>query len=141
MNDPTPKKDSPHSSAGLAHKQTEMATLRTHLALDRTTLAWIRTTLTMTTFGFGMVGFFRSLQEQSPSPESTRLHQGAVRFGIALVLVGLIATVLAGIAHWRVLVKLRRGEMSFWTQGPLALTLAATLAIMGLFGLWTLIGW
>lgn len=62
----------------LASKRTGMAGFRTQLALDRTTLAWTRTTLTMASFGFGMVGFFRSLLQQSPTAESIRLHQAAI---------------------------------------------------------------
>jgi putative membrane protein len=62
-----------------------MAKFRTKLALDRTTLAWIRTTLTMATFGFGTIGFFRSVRERSPSPETVHLHQSAIRFGASLV--------------------------------------------------------
>jgi uncharacterized membrane protein YidH (DUF202 family) len=49
----------------LAHDRTGLAKFRTQLALDRTTLAWIRTALTMATFGFGTVGFFRTLRERS----------------------------------------------------------------------------
>jgi uncharacterized membrane protein YidH (DUF202 family) len=48
-------------NTALALDSTGLAKFRTPLALDRTTLAWIRTTLTMSTFGFGSVGFFRSL--------------------------------------------------------------------------------
>src|SRR5271157_6453618 len=46
----------------LAGKRTTLATFRTAQALDRTTLAWIRTTLTMGSFGFGMIGFFRTVE-------------------------------------------------------------------------------
>ena len=52
----------------LARTRTGLAAYRTGLALDRTTLAWIRTTLTMGSFGFGLVGFFRSVREKNPSP-------------------------------------------------------------------------
>src|SRR5271166_2815518 len=96
--------------AGLAHHRTSLATFRTKLALDKTTLAWIRTTLTMASFGFGMVAFFRSLREQSPGAETLRLHQGAIHFGLALIVLGMTATVLAGLSHWLALRRLRRGE-------------------------------
>jgi putative membrane protein len=129
---------SPDPRVNLADKQTGMATFRTHLALDRTTLAWIRTTLTMATFGFGMVGFFRSLREQSANAENIRLHEGAIRFGIALVILGIIATVLAGISHWRALARLRRGELPVLTQWPLSIAVAALVSILGLVGLWSL---
>lgn len=56
----------------LAKDRTSFAKCRTQLALDRTTLAWIRTALTMGTFGFGTVGFFRSIRQASPTPESKR---------------------------------------------------------------------
>ncbi|MCM3872027.1 MAG: DUF202 domain-containing protein [Pyrinomonadaceae bacterium] len=46
------------------------AKFHTQIALDRTMLAWIRTTVTMATFGFGMVGFFRSLEERNPTDRS-----------------------------------------------------------------------
>src|SRR5450755_336317 len=96
------KRESPDSTdprVSLALRRTSMASFRTQLALDRTTLAWIRTTLTMATFGFGMVGFFRSLQQSSPTPETIRLHEGAIQFGTSLIVLGIIATVLAGLSH------------------------------------------
>jgi len=92
----------------------------------------------MATFGFGMVGFFRSLREQSESAKNIRLHEGAIRFGTALVILGIIATVLAGISHWRALWRLRRGELPVLTQWPLSITVAALVAILGLVGLWSL---
>jgi inner membrane protein YidH len=73
----------PDPRVSLAERRTGMARFRTQLALDRTTLAWIRTTLTMATFGFGLVGFFRSLRQSNPSAEAIRLHEGAIRFGTA----------------------------------------------------------
>ena len=69
------------SNLDLARDRTGLAKFRTQLALDRTTLAWIRTALTMATFGFGTVGFFRTLRERSPSPEAARMHASAVQFG------------------------------------------------------------
>ena len=121
----------------LAGQRTTMATYRTKLALDRTTLAWIRTTLTMATFGFGTVGFFRSLRESSPDPNSVRLHEGAIQFGAGLVLLGIVATVLAGLSHWFTLRRLNRGEMPVVSQWPLTITVAFLLALMGLAGVWS----
>jgi len=118
---------------------TGMARFRTQLALDRTTLAWIRTTLTMATFGFGMVGFFRSLREKSQTPESVHLHENAIRFGIALIILGIVATVLAGISHWLTLRRLRRNEAVVLTQWPLSITVAMLLAVVGLVSLWNLV--
>ena len=123
----------------LARDRTGMAKFRTKLALDRTTLAWIRTTLTMATFGFGMVGFFRSLRERSPTPETVLLHEQAIRFGISLIILGIVATVLAGISHWLTLRRLRRNETLVLTQWPLSIAVAMLLAIIGLVLLWDLV--
>jgi putative membrane protein len=120
----------------LAGQRTSLASFRTQLALDRTTLAWVRTALTMASFGFGMVAFFRSLQEQSPGAEAARLRQGAIGFGLALVVLGLVATVLAGLAHWFTLRRLRRGQLPVLRQWPLSITVAMLFAVICLAGLW-----
>jgi uncharacterized membrane protein YidH (DUF202 family) len=119
--------------------RTALARFRTQLALDRTTLAWIRTTLTMATFGFGMVGFFRSLREKSPTPEAVQLHEAAIHFGISLIVLGTLATVLAGISHWFVLRRLRHGAPVVLTQWPLSIALAMLLSVVGLTSLWTML--
>jgi len=123
----------------LAQGRTSMANFRTQLALDRTTLAWIRTTLTMATFGFGTVGFFRSLREKSPTPEAVQMHENAIRFGFSLVILGIAATVLAGLSHWFTLRRLRRNETPVLTQWPLSITVCMLLAVIGLVALWHLI--
>src|SRR4029434_5537665 len=103
-----------------------------------TTLAWIRTALTMASFGFGMVAFFRALREKSPTEETLRLHEGAIAFGAALIVLGLVATVLAGTSHWLTLQKLRRGQPLELSPWPLSITVALLFAIIGLAGLWAL---
>jgi len=119
--------------------RTGLAKFRTQLALDRTTLAWIRTTLTMATFGFGTVGFFRSLREKSPTPEAVQLHEAAIRFGVSLIVLGTLATVLAGVSHWFVLRRLRCDAPVVLTQWPLSIVLAMLLSVIGLTSLWTLL--
>jgi putative membrane protein len=123
----------------LAQGRTSMAKFRTQLALDRTTLAWIRTTLTMATFGFGTVGFCRSLREKSPTAEAVQMHQNAIRFGFSLVVLGIAATVLAGVSHWFTLRRLRRNETPVLTQWPLSITVCMLLAVIGLVALWHLL--
>jgi putative membrane protein len=116
-----------------------MACFRTELALDRTMLAWIRTTLALAGFGFGMVGFFRTLRERSPSAESIRLHQGAIAMGVALIVLGILAMILAGGSHWLTLRRLRQGVTPVVNQWPLSITVAMLLAIIGLVGLWSIL--
>jgi putative membrane protein len=120
----------------LAHDRADLAKVQTQLGLDRTTLAWIRTTLTITTFGFGMIGYFRSLAEKIDTPRNVQLHQGAIKFGVTLVVLGIAATMLSGISHWFSLRSLRRGDNFVLTQWPLSITLAMLLSILGLAGLW-----
>ena len=136
MSEQTPNSVDPR--VNLARQRTSMATYRTQLALDRTTLAWVRTTLAMASFGFGMVAFFRTIQEQSPSAESLRLHQGAIRMGTALILLGIAGAVLAGLSHWFTLRRLRRGESPVLSRWPLSVTVAMLTAVIGLVGLWEL---
>jgi putative membrane protein len=134
-------KESPGSvdpRTGLAHQRTDMASLRTALALDRTALAWVRTTLTMASFGFGMVAFFRSLRQASPNPETVRLHQGAIFFGVALIVLALLATMLAALSQWSSLRRLRRGETPRVSPWPLSITVAMLVAVLFLVGLWSL---
>ncbi len=130
--------DSSDPSVTMASRRTGMASFRTQLALDRTTLAWVRTTLTMAGFGFGMVGFFRSLRASSPTAENIRLHEGAIRFGTGLIILGIVATLLACLSHWFALRKLQRGEPAALSKWPLAITVSVLLAILGLAGLWTM---
>ena len=117
----------------------DMTGFNIKLALDRTTLAWIRTTLTMASFGFGLVAFFRSLQQGSPSAETARLHQGAIHFGVALVVLGILAITCAGLSHWFTLRRLRRGEAPVLSQWPLSITVALLFTVIGLVGLWELL--
>jgi uncharacterized membrane protein YidH (DUF202 family) len=124
--------------AHLADGRTNLASFRTQLALDRTTLAWIRTTLTMASFGFGLVAFFRSLRQQTPGAAAVRLHDGAIGFGLTLILLGIAATVLAGLSHWLALRQLRRGQLAVLSKWPLSLTVAFLFAIICLVGLWAM---
>jgi len=123
----------------LAKDRTSFAKFRTQLALDRTTLAWIRTALTMATFGFGTVGFFRSLRQASPTPEAVQLHASAIRFGVGLIVLGIAATVCSGVAHWAALRRLRRDEAPVLTRWPLSVAVATLLAILGTIALWSLL--
>jgi putative membrane protein len=123
---------------GLAQQRTGLAEFRTAQALDRTTLAWIRTTLTMGSFGFGMIGFFRALHEKIGTPEAASLHYAAIRFGELLVLMGIIATLLAGFSHWRTLRRLERGEEPEAARWPLSITVAVFVAVLGMAGLWSM---
>lgn len=131
--------EAPNPTEKPADDRSKMATFRTHLALERTTLAWIRTTLTMASFGFGMVAFFRSIRQANQSAETIRLHQAVINFGVALILVGIAATIVAALSHWFSLRRLRRGETLVMPKWPLSIAFAMLLAVAGLWGLWRLL--
>jgi putative membrane protein len=120
----------------LAGERTEMAIFRTSLSLDRTTLAWVRTTLTMSSFGLGMIAFFRTIRMQANTPESVRLHEAAIHFGVALVVIGVVASGLVAVSHLSALRKLRAGEMPMAARWPLSITLALLLALLALWAMW-----
>ena len=120
----------------MAQQRTGMAVERTQLALDRTTLAWIRTSLALASFGFGMVGFFRSLRAQAPTEDAIRMHQGAIAFGTGLLVLGTCFTALAGLSHWSILRRLRAGQPLELTKWPLTMALALLLALLFMTGLW-----
>jgi uncharacterized membrane protein YidH (DUF202 family) len=124
---------------GLAHHRTGLAGFRTQLALDRTTLAWIRTTLTMASFGFGMVGFFRTLHLQAQTPEAARMHAAAIQFGLGLIVLGIGATLAAALSHWLALRRLRNSQAPVVTQWPLSITAAVLLSVLGMYALWKLL--
>jgi putative membrane protein len=128
----------PDTRIPLAIERTDMAIFRTSLALDRTTLAWIRTTLTMATFGLGMIGFFRTIREHAETPETIRLHQSAIHFGVALVVIGIVSTCLVAISHMSRVRKLRRGEIPPPPLLPLSVTISVLISLMALFELWSL---
>jgi putative membrane protein len=123
---------------GLAGERTGLAVQRTQWALDRTTLAWIRTSLAMASFGFGMVGFFRSLRGPAPTPQAVRMFQGAIELGTALLVLGTLFTALAGMSHWSALRRLRAGQPLEPAKWPLAMVLALLLALLFMAGLWAL---
>jgi putative membrane protein len=123
----------------LAGERTNLAKFRVSLALDRTTLAWIRTSLTFATFGFGMIGFFRAMRQATQSEQAARLHQAAIHMGVALVILGLVATTLAAFSHWISLRRLRRGAPVSISQWPLSIAIALIISVLGLYALWSLL--
>jgi uncharacterized membrane protein YidH (DUF202 family) len=123
-----------------AQERTGLADFRTKLALDRTTLAWIRTSLSLTTFGFGTVGFFRTLRDKAPSPVTIHAHESAITFGVALIVVGTVVSMLVAISHGSALRKLNRNETPDLAGWSLSISLSWLLAILGLVSLWLMFG-
>ena len=120
---------------GVGDERFALARVRTHLALDRTLLAWIRTALSMVGFGFGMAAFFRSLRLAHPGEETESLHLTAIVLGTALLVLGLVTMVLAGLSHRADVGRLRRGEVPAMRVWWLSLAVVLTLALLTVSGL------
>ena len=117
-------------------KESVDAPYRIKLALDRTMLAWVRTSLAMASFGFAMVAFFRAVRMMTPNAQAVRMHEGAIHFGTALILLGIASMIASGLSHWRALRKLQRGQALTVRQWPLTITFALLVALLGVLGLW-----
>jgi putative membrane protein len=65
-----------------------------------------------------------------------RMHEGAVHFGLALVVIGVVATVLVAMSHFSALNKLRAGEMPVAARWPLSITVSLLLALLAMLGIW-----
>ena len=100
---------------------TRLAAERNRLALERTLMAWTRTSTSLIAFGFTIYQIFRYLSA------SERLRDPYVSpqvFGVAMILVGLAALILAWIQHRQELKALRTDF------GPMRYSIAAIVAAM-----------
>ncbi len=109
---------------------TRLAVQRTRLAYERTLMAWIRTCTSLIAFGFTIYQIFRYLAT------SERLRAPFVSpqvVGVAMILVGLIALVLAWIQHRRDMKALQAefGVLPFSMAGMMA-ALIAGLGVVAL---------
>jgi len=110
---------------------TKLALDRTRLAYERTLMAWVRTATSLISFGFTIFKFFQYLREDRP-----QLSDGVIGprgFALLMISIGLTALALATFEHRRHMNALR---MSY---GPMPISLAAVvaalIAVLGVFGL------
>ena len=130
--------------ATLSSRRTALAFQRTRMSADRTLMAVIRTSLSMIGFGFTIYQFFRYLRE---SVGATQLLRGEAprKFGMALVILGVVMLSLGIWKHVAFMLELRAERKKFVVQGlipgddkfPVSITLiAATLLLtIGLIAL------
>ncbi len=96
-----------------------------YFAAERTLLAWIRTGLSLMGFGF-VVARFGLLQRTESQPAHF-----SVWFGIALILIGVLAMALAALAYVRLVRDLNRGVSTFDRPSSQAISVAIVLAAVG----------
>jgi putative membrane protein len=113
---------------------TQLAVDRTRLAHERTLMAWIRTSVSLISFGFTIYKFFQYLREsEHASPVANALNPR--RFGMSMILLGLLMLVVATIQHRRDLKVLE----TRYGKGPRSL--ASIVAILvGALGIMALVG-
>ncbi len=113
------------------------------LAAERTLLAWIRTGLALMGFGFVVARFglfLRELATMKPveggaGPHHTPATQQfslSLWAGVAMILIGVVVTVLAAVKHWQTVDRLNRGELLPFRRLSLGVILAVALGIIGL---------
>jgi putative membrane protein len=115
-------------------KAGQKAALGDYLAAERTLLAWIRTGLALMGFGFVVARFGLFLEQlQTLRGASPTEHYGlSLWFGTALIAVGVLVTIIAGIRHMRLVRSLNRGESSRPHPATEAVAIAFLLALVGL---------
>ena len=112
-------------------KSTELAFNRTWLAEERTILAWIRTATSLITFGFAIYSFF-VLPTGAGHAHATYL--GPRLFAIALIFVGLMALLAAGIQRFQAVKTMKAAfpGMSRISTGEIVGMLVACLGLAAL---------
>jgi putative membrane protein len=82
--------------ATAADASAKLAVDRTRLAYERTMLSWVETATALITFGFSIQQFFRvASSENAEKPGVIGPHE----FGMAMIVVGLVALLLATVGH------------------------------------------
>ena len=122
------------SSTGAVPDSTHLAVDRTWLAHERTLMAWVRTATSMISFGFTIYKFFQF--EAGRGAPATRGIVSPRVFALMMVSIGLVALVMATIAHHkeiRGLTKALDGRRSG------AQIVAALVGVFGLVILFTAI--
>jgi putative membrane protein len=139
----------PKSEANeLAERRTEMAFQRTRMAAERTLMAVVRTALSLIGFGFTIYKVFEKLRDAKIVTHA----ESPKRFGLSLVLLGLVMLGIGIAYHIAFMLDLRRERKQLNAAGlvlapkrfPVSLTLIVALVLLaiGIFtGISLMFGW
>jgi len=120
--------------ATAAEVSTKLAVERTRLAYERTMLSWVRTATALITFGFSVEQFSRFARgANAEKPDFIGPHE----FGLAMIVIGLVALLLATLGHRSAIqaLKLQSSEQYPAISLSRAGVLAALVSILGLLAL------
>ena len=112
----------------------ELARERNREAAERTLMAWIRTALSLIGFGFG-IGKLDAYLKASGLHTRFDLPHSSLIFGASFIVVGIFGLLAAIVQHVRVLNRLSRPDFAYNAMRPIAMTVAALLILIGVFGL------
>ena len=101
---------------------TRLAVQRTRLASERTLMAWIRTSTSLITFGFTIFKFFQYLA----SNEHRHTVVSPWIVGMAMIVIGLVALILAWVQHRQEMkaLKVDVPDMPYSIAGAMAIMIA-----------------
>lgn len=112
----------------------ELARERNREAAERTLMAWIRTALSLIGFGFGIGKLDAYLRGAGLHTRLDLLHSSLI-FGASFIVVGVLGLLAATVQHTRVLKRLSQPNFAYEAMRPIAMTAAALLMLIGVFGL------
>jgi putative membrane protein len=116
----------------------EIARERNREAAERTLMAWIRTALSLIGFGFGIGKLAAYLDAAGLHPARDPAHTSLI-FGTSFILVGILGLMAAIVQHARVLKRLSQPDFAYNAMRPIAMTVAALLMLIGVFGLFAIL--
>ena len=112
----------------------ELARERNREAAERTLMAWIRTALSLIGFGFGIGKLDDYLQRAGLHTRFEVPHSSLI-FGASFIVVGILGLLAAIVQNARVLRRLSQPDFAYNAMRPIAMTVAAMLMLIGVFGL------
>jgi putative membrane protein len=111
----------------------ELARERNREAADRTLMAWIRTALSLIGFGFG-IGKLSDYVHAAGLRTPLDAHSALI-FGASFIVLGILGLLAAIVQHVRILKRLSQPDFAYGAMRPIAMTVAAMLILIGVFGL------